>query len=397
MEVLLWVLAAVTAVGLFYLTGLPDKLGIASQLVGFGVITVVGLVIRWLTPRVQVGKAVQRRALLLSCITTFALGVLSGFLIGRLGVSRSDTLVFISPVHFISRQSFYARVLEELASQGREKGFEVTLWLPEHDFSIPDQMTLLKKAAGEQRRYAAAIFVPFKLATQQDEQALLGILAEMSKLKLIVFDTDLSDRLRQEISDHGLPVPPCVRGNETMGGQLAAAAMVHFFRLHGKLAPVIAAFDSNPSADRVRAFQDTLRAQTSGLAPTLLTFGLSEFSRSEAKDFVLRKLSEGQHIDAFFGANDTAALGVRDAILQLRAQNLPIARSDIRVVGYDGIEEALQLLQSGSETIFLTTINADVPEQVRTIIADADQLRSRGKTVFRSYREPCKLINPLVQ
>jgi ABC-type sugar transport system substrate-binding protein len=337
----------------------------------------------WLAKAFRGLRFISKQTIVLLTIGTI-LGLLAGSLVTRLQKTSPTRLLFISPAPYLSQQGFYAEVIDELIHQAKQSGFEVAVWMPDHNFRSEDQRALLREAVRSKASYAAVIFTPFLKDEAKDEETLFSFLTDMSDSNVVLFDTDLSKGLQQRLSQSKIPIPACVKGDEEKAGKLVANAMVNYFSEKHITRPLVVRLDKGGSA-RGEAFQEELKRLMP--AVTLRVWITTEYTRGEAADLARINLRDSQQVDAIFAANDVAALGLRDAITQLGLKN-------IAVFGYDGIFEVRQLVGGGHEPFIIHTVDVKISDQVGYIVWLVSQSVSRDKPLARQPGLPCEAKEP---
>jgi DNA-binding LacI/PurR family transcriptional regulator len=324
----------------------------------------------------------------------FIVGAGGGFLVSAMVKHTPNTILYISPVRYLSTQGFYSAVVDQLIHQGGDNGFQVTVWLPTQDFEVQAQHFLIDKAIKEKSNFAAIVFTPFKEYTQEDMNDLYQHLVEFQPADLVIFDMDIPAPLRDRMAKNNIPIPPCVKGDEKIGGELAARALLEYFSSRGMKNPTIAVFNQTVPKPRSVAFLETIAAQNSGINARTVIWLTRSFTREEARQIALTELPSGPHIDAIFAGNDASALGVRDALMQLRSERVPAVDGEIKIVGYDATGEVIQLLQDINEKFLLNTVDVEIPDQVTAIIRDARLFQTNRSSVIRQPGDECTAITP---
>ncbi len=329
----------------------------------------------------------------LPLLVAFVLGSLFSVLVGLWLREAPKTVLYISPVRDISSQPFYTEFLQNLVQKSKVTGMDVVVWFPDEDFSGQSQRALLDMAALQKARYGAVIFTPFVQDPKADEEAFFHFISQMKGSNVVLFDTDLSDSLRERISQSGLPIPPCEKGDEAEGGKLAASALINYFSSHHAVNPAVVVFDKPGGSARVVAFRQALnegaRAKVPPLTPQIIEWTSMRYSRNEARETAESAILSGLNIDAVFAGNDASALGVREAILQLRSLNNPHATRDIRIVGYDGTSEVRRLLRSPKESLLFNSVDVRLSDEADKIVWFAGQLIQGNHGVLRRPSEAC--------
>ena len=258
------------------------------------------------------------------------------------------------------------------------------------DFDASSNGKVLLAAAAEKERFAAVVFTPFLISEREDEDTLFNFMGKMKGSNVILFDTDLSPPLKKLLLDTGIDIPPCVKHNEDIGGRLAAEATLDFFVSRNKPNPTVVIFDKQqgPSA-RALAYQGRLQEGKGQVRPIIIPWSSIGYGREEAKDKALRELSAEKRVDAVFAGNDASALGVRDAIKELRHREPPRATNDIKIFGYDGIAEVNRLLKDPDEEFFISSVDVQISSQVHSIVSFASKLLSDKQKVRHDLGRPC--------
>jgi ABC-type sugar transport system substrate-binding protein len=296
-------------------------------------------------------------------------------------------------VRYLSRQGFYSAVVDELAHQSMDNNLEVGVWLPTNDFGMQAQNSLIEKAIREKSGFAAIVFTPFKQYTQADMDDLYEHFVKFQPADIIIFDMDLPATFRDRLAKNKLPIPPCVKGNEKIGGELAANAMAEYFASKGVKNPTIAVFNMEVPGLRSTAFVEQL-AQNKQINAKTVSWLSRSFTREEATGIALAELPNGPHIDGIFAGNDASALGVRDAIMQLKSERVPGVDGEIKIVGYDATGEVVQLLQDANEKILLNTVDVNIPAQVTAMIRYAKMFQTNRSSATRQPGDECTAITP---
>jgi len=318
------------------------------------------------------------------------LGAVGLFLATRWFEPKPKALLYISPVPQLSHQPFYGEFVDELLHQAKQRGFDVTVWLPNKDFDPQSQKDLLLAAQKQQKQYAAVILSPFIINPEEDEDALLDFFTKSQDLSVILFDMDLSNSLQQQLESRGLDIPPCVKGDEIEGGRLAAQATLDYCYSKKLMKPRTVVFDrQRGGSQRGDEYKARLNQGESGVKPIITRWLTTRYSRDEGFQNTLRELSGGKEVDTIFAANDVSALGARDAIRQLRNRKPPLATKSIRIIGYDGTDEVSRLLQDPNEELLLNSVDVRLPDQVAGIMWLVDQLLSNKQNIPHSRGRRC--------
>jgi ABC-type sugar transport system substrate-binding protein len=332
----------------------------------------------------------------LPLLVAFLLGSLLSILVTYWLRETPKAILYLSPVRDISSQPFYTEFLQYLVQKSKASGLDVVVWFPDQDFSGQSQRALLNMAAEQKRHFGVVIFTPFLRDAKSDEEAFFQFISRMQGSNVVLFDTDFSDSLRERISKSGLSIPPCEKGDEVEGGKLAASAVLNYFSTHHLPNPVVAVFDSPSGGTRSavvrQALNEGAKAQTPPLSLKIIEWTSINYGRNEAREVAESSISSGQKIDAVFSGNDASALGVREAILQLRSVGNPYARRDIRIVGYDGSSEVRRLLRSSDENLLLNSVDVGLSDQADNIVWLAGQLIQGNHGILRNPNQGCGAV-----
>lgn len=340
----------------------------------------------WLAATIPNLRRLLGRQVLIGLVLGTPLGLSAGLFVAWYSREIPETLLFISPAPYLSQQGFYAEVVDELIHQGRQSGFDVLVWVPDHSFKSEDQRALLEKAVRTKKSYTSVILTPFIKDEHKDEETLFQFIRNMHDSSVFLFDTDLSKGLKQRLSENR-PIPACVKGDERAAGRMAANAMVEYFSEKHITNPVVVRLEKGGYSERGIAFMEELERLRPGIARQVSVWPTSEYTRSEAAELARINLRNRPHVDAIFSGNDVSALGVRDVIVQQGLQN-------IAVFGYDGIFEVRQLLNSGREPIIMHTVDVKIAEQVGYIVWLLSQHIANGKPVIRQPGVACEAKEP---
>jgi hypothetical protein len=174
------------------------------------------------------------------------------------------TILYLSPVRFVSRQPFYAEFVDKLIQESANQNFDVTVWEPDQSWIASSMQHLLKEAAKRKKEYAAIVFTPFIESSTNpgpEDEEFFRFLTDAEGSNVVLFDTDLSESLRQRLAKENLSLPPCVKGNDWEAGRLAAQAMVDYFYRNQIIKPTVAVVDKLQAMDRSIAFRSSLETE----------------------------------------------------------------------------------------------------------------------------------------
>ena len=136
-----------------------------------------------------------------------------------------------------------------------------------------------------------------------------------------------------------------IASDNVQGGNLAGEELIRLVG-SGSVAQLEGTPGADPARDRGEGFQDAIAAQS---AIEVIASQSANFDRAEGLNVAENILQANPDIAGIFAQNDEMALGAVQAL----GDN---AGDDVKVVGFDAIEDALSAIQDG-------TMNATVAQQ----------------------------------
>jgi len=136
-----------------------------------------------------------------------------------------------------------------------------------------------------------------------------------------------------------------IASDNVQGGNLAGEELIRLVG-SGSVAQLEGTPGADPARDRGEGFQDAIAAQS---AVEVIASQSANFDRAEGLNVAENILQANPDIAGIFAQNDEMALGAVQAL----GDN---AGDDVKVVGFDAIEDALSAIQDG-------TMNATVAQQ----------------------------------
>lgn len=143
----------------------------------------------------------------------------------------------------------------------------------------------------------------------------------------------------------GGKVETLIASNNVKGGEIAGQEMLKLVG-SGSIAQLEGIPGTDPARDRGQGFQQAINGQST---VKLVASQTANFDRAQGLNVTENILQANPDIKGIFAQNDEMALG---AVRALGSH----AGSDVKVVGFDGIEDALKAIQSGK-------MNATVAQQ----------------------------------
>jgi ribose transport system substrate-binding protein len=150
----------------------------------------------------------------------------------------------------------------------------------------------------------------------------------------------------------GGEVATTIASDNVQGGSLAAEELIQLAG-SGSVAQLEGIPGAEPARDRGQGFQDAIDAQS---ALELVASQTANFDRAEGLNVTENILQANPDIVGIFAQNDEMALG---AVQALGSD----AGSEVKIVGFDAIEDALSAIEEG-------TMNATIaqrPEEIGTL------------------------------
>lgn len=136
-----------------------------------------------------------------------------------------------------------------------------------------------------------------------------------------------------------------IASDNVQGGNLAGEELIRLVG-SGSVAQLEGTPGADPARDRGEGFQDAITAQS---AVEVIASQSANFDRAEGLNVAENILQANPDIAGIFAQNDEMALGAVQALGDS-------AGDDVKVVGFDAIEDALSAIQDG-------TMNATVAQQ----------------------------------
>ena len=136
-----------------------------------------------------------------------------------------------------------------------------------------------------------------------------------------------------------------IASDNVQGGNLAGEELIRLVG-SGSVAQLEGTPGADPARDRGEGFQDAIAAQS---AVEVIASQSANFDRAEGLNVAENILQANPDIAGIFAQNDEMALGAVQALGDS-------AGDDVKVVGFDAIEDALSAIQDG-------TMNATVAQQ----------------------------------
>ncbi|HEY6761776.1 MAG TPA: substrate-binding domain-containing protein [Baekduia sp.] len=175
----------------------------------------------------------------------------------------------------------------------------------------------------------------------------------------------------------GVAITAYVGTDNRAGGRLGADAMAALAGPGARIAVVTGIPGDLGSGQRAAGFTQGVRGRFQVVASTA-----ADFERDKARLAAADLLRTDRRIDGFFAVNDVMALGVADAVTAAGRQG------DVKVVGFDGIPQALTAIERGR----LSATVAQYPYTMGQLAIRACLAALRGDRVPRTVDAPVQVV-----
>lgn len=272
------------------------------------------------------------------------IGALTTILL-QLRLYRRRVFILISA---FQKKQYFAALLQHALLQLTIHNLDVVVKIPRGGYSVADQDQYFNLLIKNRHNYLGGIIVPIQPNARQKE--IVEFVEGFAKPVVFLDAYPFSE------SDYSHPQTCFVGYDNAVGGKKAADTLIHAFRNKEITSPRILVIGGNCQRPRQTAFSEAIRKEFPSATIVLNEEG--NFLRKEARKIATHYFQEAsaknKHYDAVYCTNDEMALGVVDAL-----QAFPKKMStQICVIGYDGVEEAILTIERGN-TPFANTVVQD--------------------------------------
>jgi ABC-type sugar transport system substrate-binding protein len=176
----------------------------------------------------------------------------------------------------------------------------------------------------------------------------------------------------------GVKITTYVGTDNRAGGRLGADAMAALAGSGARVAVITGIPGDVGSGLRAAGFKQGNRGRFAVIATIA-----ADFEREKARKAAAEILRTDPRVDGFFAVNDLMALGVADAVRDAGRQGA------VKVVGFDGIPDALAAVARGS----LSATVAQYPYAMGQLAIEACRAALRGDTVPALVNAPVQLVD----
>jgi len=324
---------------------------------------------------------------------------------------KIKTVVYISSFLLNSTTNsssfdFFAEIISNLSNKLYFDDVDLIVKVPHNN--QPTQLDILKKVISNKDKYDALIFAPTSILEITKYFEDYGVLEELSNFPLMTIDKYFESN-KDEV------LIPYVTANWEEGGRKAAERFVVFFKDNiegGEFVNLLILKGMEGSESRIDGFCDhikdvnTMYGKKSCIQECdagnckddkcKLRYLISDeidFTKEGAKSYILNNWYKGakyskQDIKGVFSCNDEMALGAREAFQELKVDN-------IKIIGFDCINEVKRLLQNENEKYMLATIDVKISKQVEDLISNLKSVLDAGDKAKKKWSSmvSCDLIN----
>jgi ABC-type sugar transport system substrate-binding protein len=168
-----------------------------------------------------------------------------------------------------------------------------------------------------------------------------------------------------------------IASDNVEGGRMAAKELIQLVG-SGPVAQLEGIPGTSPTRDRGQGFEDVINAQD---AVQLVSSQTANFLRTEGLNVTENILQSNPGIKGIFAQNDEMAMG---AVRALGGR----AGSEVKIVGFDGIEDALKAIQAGK----MNATIAQQPDKIGSLGVENAMKVVDGKSVDKNIPVQVKLV-----
>ena len=168
-----------------------------------------------------------------------------------------------------------------------------------------------------------------------------------------------------------------IASDNVEGGRMAAKELIQLVG-SGPVAQLEGIPGTSPTRDRGQGFEEVINAQD---AVQLVSSQTANFLRTEGLNVTENILQSNPGIKGIFAQNDEMAMG---AVRALGGR----AGSEVKIVGFDGIEDALKAIQAGK----MNATIAQQPDKIGSLGVENAMKVVDGKSVDKNIPVQVKLV-----
>jgi ABC-type sugar transport system substrate-binding protein len=175
----------------------------------------------------------------------------------------------------------------------------------------------------------------------------------------------------------GGEIATLIASDNVEGGRIAGRELIELVR-SGPVAQLEGIPGASPTRDRGQGFEEVINGQN---AVELVASQTANFDRAEGLNVTENILQSSPGIKGIFAQNDEMALGAVRALGNR-------AGTDVKIVGFDAIEDALKAIQSGK----MNATVAQQPDRIGSLGVENAMKVIDGRSVDKNIPVPVKLV-----
>jgi ribose transport system substrate-binding protein len=220
------------------------------------------------------------------------------------------------------QHQFWQAVRQGAEKAAKEFDVEITFEGPETESQVDKQIEMLQAALG--KKPSAIAFAAL------DSQAAVPLLqkAKSSNIPIIGFDSGV---------DSDIPVTTAATDNKAAAA-LAADRMAELIGEEGEVALIVHDQTSRTGVDRRDGFTEQIKSKYPNIKIVDIQYGGGDQLKST--DLAKTIIQAHPNIKGFFGANEGSAIGVLNAVNELK-------KDKIVIIGYDSGKQQIEAIKSG--------------------------------------------------
>ncbi|MCY9696380.1 ABC transporter substrate-binding protein [Paenibacillus alginolyticus] len=238
-------------------------------------------------------------------------------------VAAKSDKIYIPVISKGFQHQFWQAVKQGAEKAAKEFNVEITFEGPETETQVDKQIEMLQAALGKKPQAIAFAALDSKAATPLLEKA------KASKIPVIGFDSGV---------DSDIPVTTAATDNKAAAA-LAADKMASLIGNEGEIALVVHDQTSRTGIDRRDGFTNRIKEKYPNIKIVDTQYGGGDQLKST--DLAKAIIQAHPNIKGFFGANEGSAIGVINAVTELKKDG------KIIVVGYDSGKQQMDAIRSG--------------------------------------------------
>ncbi|MPZ00844.1 MAG: substrate-binding domain-containing protein [Actinophytocola sp.] len=259
------------------------------------------------------------------------------------------------------QHQFWQAVQKGAQQAAKEFGAEITFEGPDSESDVDEQIQMLQTALD--RSPDAIGFAAL------DSQASIPLMqrAQQSDIPVIAFDSGV---------DSDVPVATAATDNKAAAA-LAAEKMVEQIGGKGKVALVVHDQTSVSGTDRRDGFTDYIKKNAPDVEIVSIQYGGGDQLKST--DLAKTIMQANPDLDGIFGSNEGSAIGVVNAVKELRKQG------DLTVIGFDSGQAQINAINDELMTGAITQDPIDIGYQTVKTAVDALNGKQVEKVIDTEY------------